>query len=83
MNRMGGGSRPGSEGQLKSIEGLGCCSGRCSGGQVEMGEDLGNHGRIFDGGDDRQDTAALRTLRDVDIEYPAGLRWSPLSKGSC
>jgi hypothetical protein len=35
-----------------------------------MGEDLGDHGRIFDGGDDRQGTAALRTLRDVDIEYP-------------
>jgi hypothetical protein len=30
-----------------------------------MREDLGNHGRMFDGGDDRQGTAALRTLRDV------------------
>jgi len=36
-----------------------------------MGEDLGDHGRIFDGGDDRQGTAATRgQLRDVDIEYP-------------
>jgi len=33
-----------------------------------MGEDLGDHGRMFDGGDDRQGTAATRgQLRDVDI----------------
>jgi hypothetical protein len=25
-----------------------------------MGEDLGDHGRMFDGGDDRQGTAATR-----------------------
>ena len=43
-------------------------SGRCLGGQAEMGEDLGDHGRMFDGGDDRQGTAATRgQLRDVDI----------------
>jgi hypothetical protein len=41
-------------------------NGRCSGRQAEMGEDLGDHGRMFDLGDDRQGTAA----RDVDIEYP-------------
>jgi hypothetical protein len=43
LNRMGAGSGGGS-GQLESIEGPGRCSGRCSGGQAEMGEDLGNHG---------------------------------------
>ena len=43
---VGGGSR-----QFESIEGPGRCSGRCSGGQTEMGEDLGNHGGMFDGGD--------------------------------
>ena len=40
--------------------------GRCPGRQAEMGEDLGDDGRMFDRGDDRQGTAA----RDVDIEYP-------------
>ena len=57
LDRMGGDSRPGS-GHLEPV------------GQAEMGEDRGDHGRMFDGGDDRQGTAALRTLRDVGIEYP-------------
>ena len=35
-------------------------AGRCPGEQAEMGEDLGDHGRIVDGGDDRQGTAATR-----------------------
>ena len=30
-------------------------AGRCSSGQAEMSEDLGNHGGMFDGGDDLQD----------------------------
>jgi hypothetical protein len=29
---------------LESFEGPGRCSGRCSGGQAEIGEDLGDHG---------------------------------------
>jgi hypothetical protein len=37
-------------------------AGRCSGGQAEMSEDLGNHDEIFDGGDDLQDAATLGTL---------------------
>jgi len=35
-----------------------------------MCEDLGNHGGIFDGGDDLQGAAAVGTLLDVDIECP-------------
>jgi hypothetical protein len=35
-----------------------------------MGEDLGNHRRIFDGGDDFHGTATVRAVFDVDIEYP-------------
>jgi len=33
-----------------------------TGGQAEMREDLGNHGGIYDGGDDLQGSAALETL---------------------
>jgi len=44
---------------LESIEGPGRCSGRCSGGQTEMGKDLGDHGGMFDGGDDLQGTTGL------------------------
>jgi hypothetical protein len=47
LNWMGAGIGGGS-GQFESIEGPGRCSGRCPGGQAEMGEDLGDHGRIFD-----------------------------------
>ncbi|MDQ3773219.1 MAG: hypothetical protein M3461_01985 [Pseudomonadota bacterium] len=32
-------------------------SGRCSGGQAEMGEDLGDHGGVLDGGDDLKGAA--------------------------
>ena len=35
-----------------------------------MLEDLGNHGGIYDGGDDRQGAAAVRALFNIDIEYP-------------
>ena len=31
---------------------------------------LGDHGGIFDGGDELQGAAALRALLDVDLEYP-------------
>ena len=33
-----------------------------------MGEDLGDHRGVFDGGDDLQGAATLGTLFDVDIE---------------
>jgi hypothetical protein len=33
-----------------------------------MLEDLDDHRRIFDGGDDLQSTAAVRAVFDVDIE---------------
>jgi len=39
-------------------------TGRCPGGQAEMREDLGNHGRMFDGGDDLQGATALGALLD-------------------
>ena len=35
-----------------------------------MGEDLGNHRRVFNGGDDCQGPATVRAVFDVDIEYP-------------
>ena len=57
---VGGGSR-----QFESIEGR----GRCSGGQTEMGEDLGNHGGMFDGGDDLQGATARGALLDVDLKH--------------
>jgi hypothetical protein len=69
LNRVGEGRVLGS-GQLESIEGPGRGSGRCPGGQAEVGEDLGDHGGIFDGGDELQGAAALRALLDVDLEHP-------------
>ena len=39
-------------------------------GWARLGEDLGDHGGIFDGGDDLQGSDALRTLLDVDVEHP-------------
>jgi len=35
-----------------------------------MGEHLGDHGGIVDGGDDLRGSAVLRTLLDADVEYP-------------
>ena len=61
---IGGGS-----GRLESIEGPGRCSGRCSGGQTEMGEDLRNHGEMLDGGDDLQRATALRAVFHIDLEH--------------
>jgi len=43
--------------------------GRCSGGQTEMGKDPGNHGGMFDGGDDLQGATALGAVLDVDLEH--------------
>jgi hypothetical protein len=41
-----------------------------SGGQTQVGEDLGNHHGIFNGSDDRQGVAALRIGCHVDREHP-------------
>ncbi len=60
---IGGGS-----GQLETIEGPGRCSRRCSGGQAEMGEDLGDHGGMLDGGDDLQGAAAQGAVFHIDRE---------------
>jgi hypothetical protein len=35
-----------------------------------MPEDLDDHRRIFDGGDDLQSAAAVRAVFDVDVEDP-------------
>ena len=35
-----------------------------------MAEDLDDHRRIFDGGDDLQSAAAVRAVFDVDVEDP-------------
>ena len=35
-----------------------------------MREDLGDHGGIFDGGDDRQGATTLGAVFQVDIEHP-------------
>ena len=67
LNGMGSGIGGGS-GQLESIEGPRRCSGRCPGGPAQMREDLGDHGRIFDGGDDRQGATTLGALFQVDTE---------------
>ena len=69
LNRMGSGIGGGS-GQLESIEGPRRCSGRCPGGPAQMREDLGDHGGIFDGGDDRQGATTLGAVFQVDIEHP-------------
>ncbi|MGH8647020.1 MAG: hypothetical protein ACREX4_22210 [Gammaproteobacteria bacterium] len=63
----GSGDQEGS-GQLESIEGPGRCSGRCSGGQTEMGEHLSNDGGIDDGGDDPQGAPAVGALLNMDLE---------------
>ena len=34
-----------------------------------MGEDLGDHGGMFDGGDDLQGATALGAVLDVDLEH--------------
>ena len=35
-----------------------------------MREDLGDHGGLFAGGNDLQVAATVRTVFDVDVEYP-------------
>ena len=45
-------------------------SGRCSGEQTEMGEDLGAIMGMLDGGDDLQGTATGRTVFHIDLEHP-------------
>ena len=36
-----------------------------------MSEELGNHGGVFDGGDDLQCAAAVRAFFNIDIEHAA------------
>ncbi|MGI0015048.1 MAG: hypothetical protein ACREBU_16645 [Nitrososphaera sp.] len=45
---------------------LAAARGRCAGGQAEMGEDLGNHGGVYDGGDDLQGAATMGAVFQVD-----------------
>jgi len=41
-----------------------------TGGQAQVAQHLDDHRRVFDGGDERQLTAALRTGGEVDGEDP-------------
>lgn len=41
---------------------------RRPGGQPQVREDPDNHGRLFDGGDDLQPTAAVRAMLNVEVE---------------
>ncbi len=54
----------------KEAVGSGSRTGWERGASWDQGEDLGDHGGIFDGGDELQGAAALRALLDVDLEYP-------------
>jgi hypothetical protein len=40
--------------------------GRQLGGKTEVGEDLGDDGRVFDGGEEAEATAAAGTRQNVD-----------------
>ncbi len=55
-------------GGFKAIEDRSGCAGWCSGGQAKMAQDFGKDRRLFDGNDDFQFTAAVRTVFDVDDE---------------
>ncbi len=69
--RPGWGFRLGSgSGRAEESECLHRCSGRCPGGQAEMSEDVGDHGGVFNGGDDFQRAAAVRAFFNIDIEHP-------------
>jgi hypothetical protein len=59
-------------GQLESVEGPGPGSRRCAGGQAEVGEDLGDHGGMFEGGDDLQGAAGAPTSRDRSLRGRGG-----------
>ena len=65
MGNAGGGS-----GRYEELERACGSSGRCSRGQAQMSEDLGDHRGIFNGGDDLQGATAMGAALDVDIEYP-------------
>jgi len=41
-----------------------------AGGQAQVRENLDDHGGIFNGGDERQGAAALRTVCHVDLKHP-------------
>jgi len=45
-------------------------NGAGSGGQPQMGEDLGNYPGIFDGGDDRHGAATMVTVSHSDHYAP-------------
>jgi hypothetical protein len=66
----GRGSRPGIRRPFGIGRMIARAIGRCSGGQAEMGEDLGDHGGMLDGGDDLQGSAALGAVFQVDVEQP-------------
>ena len=69
--------------RLKEIDCPRRRTGWASGGQAQMGEDFGNDRGTFDGGNDRQGAATVRTVCHIDLKHPfeqlgpahAGPRW--------
>lgn len=57
-------------GCLKEIGGPGRRTGWGSVGQPQMGENLGDHRGVFDGEDERQGAATVRTGCQVDFKHP-------------
>ena len=62
-------------GCLKEVTGPSRGTGRGSEGQSQMGENLAKHRGIFDGGDDRQGAAAVRS-RALFVPVPSSDRRS-------
>lgn len=59
---------PCGSGRMEQCERPRWSAGRRTRGQAQMGEDRGDHGRLFVGADDRQRTAAVRAVLQVDVE---------------
>jgi hypothetical protein len=65
---VGSGTEPESRvglGCLQELVETGRCPGWSAGGQAQVRENLGKHGGLFDGRDEGQGAAALRTGSDV------------------
>jgi len=83
---------PGGRGSRAGIRPLGIDrmtmrrSGRCPGGQAEVGEDLRNDGGMFDGGDDLPGAAAMgqcsRSISNTRLSNRAQLRRAGAAGGS-
>ncbi len=70
LNRMEAGRIRVGSGRLQAIADPGLELGWSSGGPLQMGEDLGHHHGIFDGGDERKGAATMRIGCPGDREHP-------------